>query len=295
MLYSMTAFGRCRNNQGGKDITVEIRSVNSRFFDCSTRLPRSLGYLEERVKPYLLSKGISRGKVDVYIGVDVLDSPEVSIILDSGYAEAYVRALRRLAEEQALPDDISTMTVAQNRDLFKTAKPADDAERDWQEILPVLDAAADAFLLARRAEGARLEADIMDKISSLRTLAGRIFKLSAAEAGSYRARLEERLRALLSDAGIAADEQRILTECAIFADRVAVDEELVRLASHFEAFAETVGSGESSGRKLDFLLQEMNREINTVGSKCSSAAIAQLVVESKCELEKIREQIQNIE
>lgn len=295
MLYSMTAFGRCRDTRGGKDITVEIRSVNSRFFDCSVRLPRSLSFLEERVKPHLLAGGVSRGKVDVYIGVDLLDTPEISVTLDSGYAAAYVGALRRLSDELALPDDISTMTVAQNRELFKIAKPADNAERDWADILPVLDAALDAFLEARRAEGARLEADIAEKLKGLRIIAGKIAELSSGEVSSYRTRLEERLRALLAETGVSPDEGRILTEVAVFADRVAVDEELVRLSSHFDAFAETIGSGGPSGRKLDFLLQEMNREMNTVGSKCSSAAIARLVVDGKCELEKIREQIQNIE
>lgn len=291
----MTAYGRARETVDGRDTSVELRSVNNRFFDCNVRLPRAYGYLEERIKPYLQSKGISRGKVDVNITIELVDSPETSVVLDSGYAAGYVAALRRLAEEQGLRDDISVMTVAQNRDLFKITRPAEDTERDWQALLPVLDLAAERFLAARAAEGARLEADILLKLEKLREYSESIAELAETENIAYRARLEEKLRETLADQKIAIDENRILTECAIFADRVAVDEELVRLSSHFKAFRETLESGEPAGRRLDFLIQEMNREVNTIGSKCSGVAISHLVVDCKCELEKIREQIQNIE
>ncbi len=295
MFTSMTAFGRCRETVGGKDITVELRSVNNRYFDCSVRLPRAYMYLEEKVKPYLQSRGISRGKVDVNISVDVVDSEDVSVTLDEGYARGYIAALIRLRDEFSLPDDITVMSAAQNRDLFKISKPEDDAERDWQEILTVFDKAADVFMAARQAEGARLEADIKTKLNLISSYAAEISALSKADIGGYRQKIEERLRQILADNGVTVDENRLLTECALFADRVAVDEELVRLGSHLEAFGAIASSKEPAGRKLDFLIQEMNREVNTVGSKCQNAAIARLVVDCKCELEKIREQIQNIE
>jgi uncharacterized protein (TIGR00255 family) len=291
----MTAFGRWRETVGGKDITVELRSVNNRFFDCSVKLPRTFMYLEDRVKPYLQSKGISRGKIDVNISIDIVDSEDVSVTLDEGYAKGYIAALRLLRDEFGLADDISVMTVAQNRDLFKISKPEDDAERDWQDISVVLEKATDSFIAARRAEGARLEADIRLKLETIRACAAEISGLSEADVGGYKSKLEERLRTLLSDGGIKIDEGRLLTECAIFADRISIDEELVRLNSHLEAFSSIAGANEPAGRKLDFLIQEMNREINTAGSKCQNARIARLVVDCKCELEKIREQIQNIE
>lgn len=295
MFASMTAFGRCRDTVGGKDITVEIRSVNSRYFDCSARLPRAYAYLEEKIKPYLVSRGILRGKVDVNIGVEVVDSGEVSVALDEGYARGYIAALGRLRDEFRLRDDISVMTVAQNRDVFKLGRPEDDAARDWGEILAVLERAADGLLEARRAEGERLESDIRTKLGALRAYTEEISALSKADAGGCRQRLEERLRPLLAEAGAVFDEGRIIAECAIFADRISVDEELVRLSSHLASFAAIAASDEAAGRKLDFLIQEMNREINTIGSKCQNAAISRIVVDCKCELEKIREQIQNIE
>lgn len=295
MFTSMTAFGRCRETVCGKDITVELRSVNNRYFDCSTRLPRALMYLEEKVKPYLMSKGISRGKVDVNIVVEVVDSEDVSVTLDKGYAKGYIAALRQLRDEFSLADDISAMTAAQNRDLFKISKPEENAERDWQEILSVLDKAAENFIAARRAEGTRLENDIKVKLEAVRSYALEIASLSKSDIAGYKPKLEERLRSLIADNGITVDENRLITECAIFADRLSIDEETVRLASHLEAFNTITQSKEPAGRKLDFLMQEINREVNTIGSKCQNAAIARLVVDCKCELEKIREQIQNIE
>ena len=295
MFYSMTAFGRHRETVGGADITVEIKSVNNRYFDCSVKLPRAYSYLEEKIKPYLQSKGISRGKVDVYISVDVVDTEEVNVTLDRGYAAGYIAALKQLRDEFGLPDDISVMNVAKKGDLFKITKPEGDAEHDWQMISSVLSVAADNFLAARKNEGARLEADIAAKLKNIRSLTEKIGELSSGDIGNYRDKLEARIREVLADNKITVDESRLLTECAIFADKIAIDEELTRLGSHFTTFEEIVKSNEPSGRKLDFLMQEMNREVNTVGSKCSNASIAKLVVDCKCELEKIREQIQNIE
>ena len=295
MIFSMTAFGRDKQTVSGMDITVEMRSVNNRFFDCSVRIPRAFSYLEEKIKPYLQSRGISRGKVDVNVSIDVLDTQGVSIILDEGYAKGYLDALYTLRDTFSLPDDISVMSVARNQEIFKVKKPEEDTERDWQALLQVLSVATDRFLEARRAEGARIEADLRGKMQNIMTRVDTIEELSKDDIVTYRNKLEEKIRAVLADAVITVDENRILTECAIYADKVAIDEELVRLRSHFVAFEQYLSGNQPVGRSIDFLLQEINREINTTGSKCSNAAIAKLVVEVKTELEKIREQIQNIE
>lgn len=295
MVRSMTGFGRCRKTVNGLDITVEIKSVNSRFFDCGVKISRAYGYLEERVKPYLQSKGLSRGKVDVWISIDVLDSGDVSIALDEGYLRGYLDALYRLRDEYGLRDDISVMSVARNNELFQVTKPEEDIERDWASLVAVLEPATDAFLAVREREGASLAADMRAKLAEICVTVDEIEQLSASDVEGYRERLAQRIREALADNQITPDENRLLTECAIHADKVAVDEELVRLRTHFGAFAEILDSGDPVGRKLDFLLQEMNREINTTGSKCNDAQIAQRVVEVKCGLEKIREQIQNLE
>lgn len=295
MMRSMTAFGRAKETVGGKDITVELKSVNSRYFDCTVKMSRAFSYLEEKVKPYLQSRGISRGKVDIWIGVEVTESRGVEIALDTEYARGYIDALRRLRDEFDLSDDISVMQVARNQEIFSVKKPDEDAESDWQDILSVLAPAVDRFLAAREAEGANIERDLCEKVNTIRGIVETIRSLSAEDVATYREKLHARLSQMLADNKITVDENRILTECAIFADRVAIDEELVRLGSHFDAFTKMLKSDEPIGRKIDFLIQEMNREINTIGSKCSNADIAHLVVQVKTEIEKIREQIQNIE
>lgn len=292
---SMTAFGRARGEVGGKDITAEIKSVNSRYLDCSVKISRAYSFLEERVKPYLQSKGLTRGKVDVYIGVDVIESEGASISVDTALAEGYLSALRELRDRFSLRDDISVMSIARYTDIFTVKKPEEDAERDWLDVKSVLDTAVEQFLSAREREGANIEADLREKIRGIRSTVDRIEELSEGDASDYKQKLEERIRKMLSDNKITVDESRILTECAIFADKIAIDEELVRLRSHFGAFEEYAESREPVGRKLDFLLQEMNREINTIGSKCNNSNIARYVVDVKTELEKVREQIQNIE
>lgn len=295
MIKSMTAFGRARNTVGGKDITVELRSVNNRFFDCSVKLPRAFSFLEEKIKPYLQSKSISRGKVDVFVGINVVDTPDVSIDIDEGYAASYIAALRRLGERFDLRDDISVMSVARNGDIFVIRKSEEDTEKDWADLRAVLDEAIEKFLAARVREGDNICRDLRAKAQSIRAKVDEIENLSLTDTVSYREKLEARLREMLSDNRIVFDENRILTECAVFADKIAIDEELVRLRSHFEGFEEILSSNEPAGRKLDFLVQEMNRETNTIGSKCQNASIARLVVDIKCDIEKIREQIQNIE
>ena len=295
MIKSMTAFGRARKTIGGKDITVEIKSVNNRFFDCSVKLPRSFSFLEEKIKPHLQSKGVARGKVDVFISIDVIDSPIPEITIDEGYTKAYIAALRSLEEKFSLRDDISVMRVAQNHDIFVIRKSDEDTEKEWNDVKEVLDEALDRFVAGRVREGENIERDLIAKVENIRAIVKKIEALSSTDVAEYRAKLEAKLRDMLADNRIVFDESRILTECAIFADRVAIDEELVRLSSHFDGFADILAANEPAGRKLDFLVQEMNRETNTIGSKCQNSSIAKMVVDIKCELEKIREQIQNIE
>ena len=293
----MTAFGRSRrtSSDGALDITAEIKSVNSRYLDCSVKLSRAYSCLEDKVKSYLTSSGISRGKVEVYIGVDVLEKRGDTVVLDKAAAESYINALKELRDEFSLPDDITTMKVAENRDIFTTKRADEDLDSDWEEIKSVLAEAVDGFIAMRAAEGERLCTDVMKTAETIKASAAKIKELSENDIKSYPAKLEQRIKQLLSDFDVETTEQRILTEAAIFADKAAIDEELVRLDSHFKALDEIVHSDETAGRKLDFLVQEINREINTIGSKAGNSEIAHLVVEMKTELEKIREQIQNIE
>lgn len=293
MIRSMTAYGRAKKQIGGRDILVEIKSVNSRYLDCTVKTSRLFGFLEEKAKAYILAKGISRGKVEVYIGVDVLENDGVEIEIDRAYTESYINALKKLASEFELKDDISTMRVAQNQNVFSVKKADEDTEAEWQKVLPVMDEALAAFTAEREREGENMRADIAAKKERVKALAEQIAPISEENKAAQFASISERIRALAGD--IPLDENRLLTECAIYADKIAVDEEIVRLASHFEAFDSFLGSSEPVGRKLDFLLQEMNRETNTIGSKSNDSRIAKLVIEMKSELEKIREQIQNIE
>ena len=295
MLKSMTAFGRATAQLDGREITVEIRSVNNRFLDCSVRMPRQLGFTDDKIKPFLTSHGVSRGKVDVSVSVDFSAENARSLELDTDYADAYVSALNALRDRYGLNDDISVMTVAQDRNVFTVKKEEADAEKDWADVSSVLSDALDAFIAARKAEGERIESDLRAKLENIALYVSEIEEISLRDIENARTRVEERLRRVIADLEVKADESRILAECAIYSDRIAIDEELVRLRSHFKAFDDILASDEAAGRKLDFLMQEMNREINTIGSKCQNASAAQKVVDVKCELEKIREQIQNIE
>lgn len=297
MLKSMTAFGRARalSASGAKDITAEIKSVNSRFLDCTVRLPRAYSFLEEKIKAYLSERGIVRGKIEVYIGVDVLAQDGAEITLDRALTRSYLDALHALRDEFSLPDDISVMSVAANRDLFLLKRTEDDLESDWNDVRAVLSSAVDSFLAAREREGENLRRDILGKAEKIMECVEKIRTLSEGDIAGYRDKLDARIHQILGDYSIQIDEQRILTEVAIYADRAAIDEEIVRLRSHFSALTGILDSPEPAGRRLDFLLQEMNRETNTIGSKANNAEIARLVVDVKSELEKIREQIQNIE
>ena len=295
MIKSMTAFGRAKVEGAEKDITVEIKSVNSRFFDCTVKMPRAYLSLEERIKNYVQKNAVSRAKVDVFITVDNHSTAPQKLDVDVSYAESYVAALQELRDRFGLKDDISVMTVARNQDVFRTTKVDADLEAEWALLRPVLDAAIADHTAMRTAEGEKAIADINGKIDLIRSFVDEIEAISKEDTVGYRDKLEERLRKILADNSVEIDEGRILTECAVWADKIAIDEELVRLRSHFGAFYDIASAKEPSGRKLDFLMQEMNRETNTIGSKANNARIARIVVNVKGELEKIREQVQNIE
>lgn len=294
MAKSMTAFGRARRELDGKTVTVEIKSVNSRYLDLQIRTSRMCSPLEDRIKSRV-SAAISRGKVELSISIDQTKKSNAAVELDTAYAESYINALRKLRDTFSLSDDISVMTVAQNRDVFSVSLAEADLDRLWEEILPVLDEALESFDRMRAAEGERLHIDLVGKKEKILSLVDRVEQMSASSVDGYREKFEARIRKLISESGVEIDEARILTECAIYADKVAIDEEIVRLRSHFVAFDEIFAQSEPIGRKLDFLVQEINRETNTIGSKCTDSSIARIVVDIKSEIEKIREQIQNIE
>ena len=295
MIKSMTAFGRARRESESKNITIELKSVNSRYYDCSVKMPRAYIFLEDRIKNYVQKNAIGRGKVDVFLTIENLKTENVNVGIDEGYAKSYIEALRTLRDTFGLADDISVMSVARNQDVFSYERAEEDLEAEWETIRSVLDEAIAGFVTMRTTEGAKAEADIKVKIEQVRAYADEVEKISAEDTVGYRDKLEAKLRAILEDEKITIDESRMLTECAIWADKIAIDEELVRLRSHFGAFYDIISSPEPSGRKLDFLMQELNRETNTIGSKANNARIARIVVNMKGELEKIREQIQNVE
>ena len=294
---SMTAFGRARvqNAAGDRDVTVEIKSFNSRFLDLTVKLPRYISYLEDKVRSHISASGIVRGKVEVYVSVDILADTAATVHLDCAAAESYITALKALRDQFGLADDISVMSVAQNRDLFRTVRSEDDAEKDFADILPALNEAIEMFCTRRSDEGAALAADVRKKGARIGELAGQVKALSEGDIAGYREKLFNRIKKILDEAALEIAEGRILTEAAVYADRVSIDEELVRLDSHLAALEDILSSSEPAGRKLDFLVQEMNREVNTIGSKANHTEVSHIVVEMKNELEKIREQIQNIE
>jgi len=293
----MTAFGRARvqNAAGDRDVTVEIKSVNSRFLDLTVKLPRYISYLEDKVRSHISASGIVRGKVEVYVSVDILADTAATVQLDTAAAESYITALKALRDQFGLADDISVMSVAQNRDLFRTVRSEDDAEKDFADILPALNEAIEMFCTRRCDEGAALAADVRKKGARIGELAHQVKALSEGDIAGYREKLFARIKKILDEAALEIAEGRILTEAAVYADRVSIDEELVRLDSHLAALEDILSSSEPAGRKLDFLVQEMNREANTIGSKANHTEVSHIVVEMKNELEKIREQIQNIE
>ena len=292
MVKSMTGYGRCEETVGGRRITVELKSVNHKYFEFSPRVTRGYGFLEDKLKSYVQSR-VARGKIDLFLSIETLEDADVVVSVNHSLAAGYIAALREITERYKLPDTVTVNSLSRYSDIFSVHKAPKDEEAIWAAVQPVAEKAVDAFIAMRETEGSRLYEDVMARAAVILELVGKIEARSPETVKAYRERLEMKLREVLSDTAI--DEQRILTEAAIFADKVAVAEETVRLRSHFEQLKSLLGAEEPSGRKMDFLVQEMNRETNTIGSKASDSQIAYMVVDIKAEIEKIREQIQNIE
>lgn len=292
MVHSMTAYGRSVQTIGGKEITVELRSVNNRFLDCSVKLPRAFSYAEDAVKQ-AVRQSVARGKVDVFVGIQVTQDENVRISLNRPVLGGYLEALHTIARDYSVRDDISATAMARFPEVFVVERAEEDEKRNVADILCVVEAALEAYNTMRQTEGAAMVADLRSRAAAIEADVTKIESRSPQTVKEYHDRLLAKLREVLDNANI--DESRIVTEAAIFADKVCVDEETVRLRSHLNQLEALLRGGGAIGRKLDFLLQEMNRETNTIGSKCNDLELTRYVVEIKSELEKIREQIQNIE
>ena len=292
MIKSMTGYGRAVETVNGREFTVELRSVNNRYLDCSVRLPRILSFAEDAVKQ-AVKASVSRGKVDVFISVRSESGDEVQVSLNKGVVEGYLAAMRQMVADYGISDDISVSTLSRMNDVFILEKPQVDEEQLMQDLMSVVEKALSGYDAMRCTEGQALDKDLRSRGETILALVSKVEEGNGKTVADYRARLEAKLREVLENTAI--DESRILTEAAIFADKVAVDEETVRLRSHLKQMNDMLTAGGAVGRKLDFLLQEMNREANTIGSKCTDVALARIVVDIKAELEKIREQPQNIE
>ena len=292
MLRSMTGYGRHEAVVGTKKILVELKSVNHRFADYNIKVPRHLGFLEDKVKKYA-SEEITRGKVDIYVNVESSEEADKDIILNKELAKNYIDVLYQLRDEFGLKDDITVTSVARFSDIFQAQRRSEDEDAIWAAVKSVMTEALNAFTAMRSREGERIEADLVARIEYMKQLAAKVDERSPQTVKDYSDRLYAKIKEVLGDRSI--DEARVLTEVAIYADKVAVNEETVRLGSHFEEFKTIIESGEPAGRRLDFLIQEINRETNTIGSKAQDIEIAKIVVELKGEIEKLREQVQNIE
>ena len=288
----MTGYGRAQKILNGRDILVEIRSVNHRYYEYSSRIPRTYNYIDEKLKA-LLKNSISRGKVEVAVTINNIEGKDTEIAINKGTAEGYVQALRSISQELGLEDDLTLSKLIKLPDIFTVQKTPDDEEQVWNDVADVAQEAVSKFVEMRSTEGQRLRKDITDKADGILRMVMEVERLSPITVENYRARLYKKLSEILENKDI--DEQRILTESAVFAEKIAVDEETVRLRSHISQLKAMLGSDEAVGRKLDFIVQEMNREVNTIGSKAQDLNITKIVVDMKAEIEKIREQIQNIE
>lgn len=292
MVLSMTGYGRAEQTLNGRNITVELRSVNARFFEYSSRMPRTCAFLDDKLKA-LVGESVHRGKVELNLSIQSVAAADTVVQVNWPLAESYRQALCAMAERLDVKNDLTVTALSRFPDvLTQTAAPA-DPDALWADVAAVARQAVEAFLGMRAAEGAKLKADIENRLQVVEELVGQIEQGSAGRVQVYTERLYARLQELLADRNI--DESRILTEAALFADKTAIDEETVRLHSHVAQYREILTLDEPIGRKLDFLTQELNREANTIGSKCQDAALTRLVVALKSEIEKIREQIQNIE
>lgn len=292
MVKSMTGYGRAREMRGGRDITVEVRSVNNRYLDCTVKLPRAYIFAEDAIKTRV-QRAISRGKVDVFVTIDTSAADVAVVQVNEGLARGYYEALTQLKQTFSLSGDISPEVLARFPDVLAVTKAEEDVEAIAADICAVLDSALESYNAMRTVEGEKLAQDVASRVDAIEQTVQRVEEQSPQTVAAYRQRLEAKMQEVLHSTAI--DESRILTEAAIFADKVAVDEETVRLRSHISQLRDMLQSGEPVGRKLDFLIQEVNRECNTIGSKCNDLSIARDVVSMKAEVEKIREQVQNME
>ena len=292
MVKSMTGYGRARQTLNGRDITVEVRSVNNRYLDCTVKVPRTYIFAEDSVKARV-QKAVPRGKVDVFITIDAAAADETVVAVNEPLARGYYEALTRLKDMFSLEDGLNAVTLAKFPDVLTITKAEEDLESVAADICAVLDKALAAYNAMRTVEGGKLREDIAGRADTIEAVVGKVEERSPQTVAAYREKLLARMQEVLQSTAI--DESRILTEAAIFADKIAVDEETVRLRSHLSQLRTMLESDQPIGRKLDFLIQEVNRECNTIGSKCNDLTIAQDVVNMKAEVEKIREQVQNIE
>ena len=292
MIKSMTGYGKSEQTIDSLNVTVEIKSVNHRYFEFSARVPREYGFLEEKLKKYCNSL-ITRGKVECYVSVEDLEEREMEVNVNETLAAGYVKALKELSERFGLKDDISAVTLSRSPDVITLHKASEDEERIWNAVKTVAETAVSKFIEMRETEGSKLRGDILSRADYIIECVEFIEGRSPETVREYNEKLKQRMKELLGDA--AVDEQRLLNEAAIYADKIAVDEETVRLRSHISQLRDFMNSSEAIGRKLDFLVQEINREANTIGSKAQDVDIAKKVIAIKAEVEKIREQVQNIE
>lgn len=292
MIKSMTGYGSAKGQAAGLVISVELKSVNNRYLDTSVRLPRSFLFAEEAVKSAVQSH-ISRGKVDVYITVDSSASDDMTVKVNEPLLRGYINAVRHISEEYSLPNELTALEVSRFPDVLSVEKRDLDAEEISAAVTRITETALADFDAMRLREGEKLRDDVLSRLRTIDALVATVEREAPKTVAEYRARLEQRMAEVLGTAGI--DENRILAEAAIFADHIAVDEETVRLRSHMSQLIGMINGSSPTGRKIDFLIQEFNREANTIGSKCQSSDIAHTVVDLKSEIEKIREQIQNIE
>ena len=292
MVKSMTGYGRARQTLRGRDITVEVRSVNNRYLDCTVKVPRTYIFAEDAVKSRV-QKAVSRGKVDVFITIDATAADETVVAVNEPLARGYYEALTKIRDMFSLEGELTAAVLAKFPDVLTVTKAEEDLESVAGDICAVLDEALEAYNAMRAVEGVKLCEDIAGRVTTIETVVGKVEERSPQTVAAYREKLTARMQQVLQSTTI--DESRILTEAAIFADKIAVDEETVRLRSHIAQLRTMLKSDQPVGRKLDFLIQEVNRECNTIGSKCNDLTIAQDVVNMKAEVEKIREQVQNIE
>lgn len=292
MIRSMTGFGRAQETVNGITATVEIKSVNHRYFDFSCRVPRNYGFLEEKLKSYVQSR-VTRGKIECYVQIEAQEAEECIVKVNHSLAKGYIDALNEIGSEYSLENDVTVSSVARNHDIFSVHKSEADEEIIWNAVNTVASIAIDSFVNMREREGQKLKDDILSRCNTILENVSFIEKRSPETVVEYNNKLLERMRNLLAD--VQVDEQRLLTEAAIYADKIAVAEETVRLRSHIDQMHEFMKSDIAIGRKMDFLVQEFNREANTIGSKAQDVEIARKVIDIKAEVEKIREQVQNIE